>query len=383
VSQRFVALTSEIASDWDGLVQESPDGWAFSLTAWQRLILTVEKWQLRDHSFALYENNRIVSVMPLQSSANSKQMASSGWGGSGPVVTKEVNAAERERIIEKTVEHARELARSNGASTLEFAISPVTQTSIAARWGVNPFVRFGFEDKSQISQVIDLSPSEATLHESLDPDCRRILRRAEEARIEVREVDWLEYLDQYYEFHQDTYIRTGVSPHPKEYFFGMAKYMAPLRHSVLFAAFAPTGDAIAFVNTARFGTGAIYHTGCSREAALRNGANYSALWHAILSAKRDGYRWFEVGPIFPHTDVPKLKGLTEFKTKFGGEPHRFFRCEMPLAGAGPAPGDDPTAADAGLIKPAALETTAPHRPLWRRILHRPGQIVRRTLGWRG
>jgi hypothetical protein len=65
VNQRFVALTPEIAGDWDRLVRDSPDGWAFSLSGWQRLILAVEEWQLRDHSFALCENERLVSVMPL------------------------------------------------------------------------------------------------------------------------------------------------------------------------------------------------------------------------------------------------------------------------------------------------------------------------------
>lgn len=377
MNQRFATLTPEIADDWDKLVLDSPDGWAFSLSGWQRLIMAVEEWQLRDHSFALYENNQIVSVMPLQSSAHSRQAASSGWGGSGPIVAKNVSAAERDRVLQRTLDHARDIAQSNGASTLEFTLSPVTRTSIAARWGVNPFVHMGFEDKSQISQVIDLLPSEAALHESLDPDCRRLLRRSEEAGIEVRQVDWLEYLDQYYALHQDTYVRTGVSPHPKEYFSSLARYMAPPGHAVLFAAFTPAGEAIAFVNTARFGIGATYHTGCSQQAALRNGANYSALWHAILSAKRDGYRWFDVGPIFPHTDVPKLKGLTDFKTKFGGEPHRFFRCEMALPAAGENTGA-PT--DAHIMDLTFQEA---HAQPWRRFLRRPRQILRRALGWRG
>jgi hypothetical protein len=106
--------------------------------------------------------------------------------------------------------------------------------------------------------------------------------------------------------------------------------MAPLGHAALFAAFTRTEEPIAFVNCARFDTGANYNTGCSRTEALRCGANYLVLWEAIRAAKSEGLRWFEVGAIFPFSEDQKQQGLTRYKTKFGGEAHRFFRCEMPL-----------------------------------------------------
>ena len=54
-----------------------------------------------------------------------------------------------------------------------------------------------------------------------------------------------------------------------------------------------------------------------------------------LDAKGDGMRWFDVGTIIPGTADPKLKGLTLFKTRFGGVPHRYLRCEMALPAAAP------------------------------------------------
>jgi hypothetical protein len=335
LSRRFVPLSSEIADDWDDLVAGSPDGWVFSLAPWQRLILAVEPWGLRDHSFAYYENGRLASVMPLQFSPHSHRMSSSGWGGSGPVLAGDLSPVARERVLRVTLEYAGAIARQAGAQFLDMAISPVTRSSVSSRWGVNPFVFYGFSDVSQISQVIDLSPSEDDLFGAVSPKTQPLLRRALKEGIEVRRIDWREFLDAYYVCHCETYTRTGVSPHPKAYFAGIANDIAPRGHAVLLAAFTRTGEAIAFHNSARFGEGALYHTGCSREQALEIGANHLLLWRSILSAKQDGMRWFDVGTIIPGTADPKLKGLTLFKTRFGGEPHRYLRCEMALLAAAP------------------------------------------------
>jgi hypothetical protein len=210
------------------------------------------------------------------------------------------------------------------------AISPVTRTSILQRWGVNPFVFHGFKDTSQLSQIIDLSLAEAELFEAISPKTKPLLQRALDNGIEVRRVDWAEFLDDYYACHCETYIRTGVSPHPKTYFAGIAQEMAPRGYASLLGAFTRAGEPVAFHNAARFLEGALYHTGCSRTQALALGANHLLLWRSILSAKQAGVRWFDVGTIIPGATDPKLKGLTLFKTRFGGEPHRYLRAEMEL-----------------------------------------------------
>ena len=192
-------------------------------------------------------------------------------------------------------------------------------------------------DRSQLSQVLDLSRSEDELFQAISPTTKPLLKRALDHGIEVRRVDWVEYLDAYYDCHCETYARTGVDPHPKAYFSGIAHEIAPLGYAVLLAAFTHTGEPIAFHNAARFGKGALYHTGCSHPRALELGANHLLLWQSILSAKQDGLNWFDVGTILPGTTDPKLKGLSLFKTRFGGEAHQFFRCEMELPGRVPAP----------------------------------------------
>src|SRR5262249_4381089 len=160
-----------------------------------------------------------------------------GWGGSAPVIAGDLEGPARERALRVTLDHARAVAEKTGASVLDMAISPVTRTSILQRWGVNPFVFHGFKDTSQLSQIIDLSLAEAELFEAISPKTKPLLQRALDNGIEVRRVDWAEFLDDYYACHCETYIRTGVSPHPKTYFAGIAEEIAPRSYASLLGAF--------------------------------------------------------------------------------------------------------------------------------------------------
>jgi hypothetical protein len=86
----LVPLSAELAPAWDALVRGSPDGWVFGLAGWQRLVLGVAEWGLRDLSFAAVEQRRLLGVMPLQLDATGARAASSGFGGSGPIVAGEL-----------------------------------------------------------------------------------------------------------------------------------------------------------------------------------------------------------------------------------------------------------------------------------------------------
>lgn len=328
---RFQSLAPELADEWDALVKQSDDGWPFALACWQRLILAVREWGLSDCSFALRENGKLVAVMPLQFNSKSRVMASSGWGGSGPVVAPGLSRKHRHRVLRDVLGKAESLGRDNNAERLEFWTSPVTRSSIAAPWGVNPFLTYGYEDSSGVSQVINLAMPETELWGSVSETARHAIRRARASGCTVARESWPGLLDAYYETHVATYRRTGVAPHPKEYFAGIARELWPRGYGVLWVARDMSGVPIAFHNAIWFGESAFYHTACSGHRALDAGANYLLFWDALIGAKAAGVRWYDCGEIFPSESSDKRAGLTTFKTKFGGEMHRFFKCSKRVA----------------------------------------------------
>ncbi|WP_337996698.1 lipid II:glycine glycyltransferase FemX [Oleispirillum naphthae] len=315
------------AAEWDGLVHGSPDGWVFSLFGWQDLILTVERWSLQEMSFGLRENGRLVAVVPLQFNPNNRRVSSSGWSGSGPVLDGSLSPAARDRILEAAIGHCLDRARQCGADAFDFTLSPVTRSSINAPWGVNPFVFHGLDDVSGLSQVIDLAQPEDRLWADLSTLTHRMIHRARKHGYSVERLDWAESLDHYYGLHCATYRRTGVPPHPRSYFAGIAAVTAASGNSVLWGVRDPSGSIVACHNSAWFGEGAYYHTGCSEDGANQTGASYLLFWGAILGARAAGLRWYDCGAIFPNATDAKQRGLTTFKTKFGGTPHRMFQVQ--------------------------------------------------------
>lgn len=320
------------------MLSTSPDAWVWALWAWQELILSVPRWQLTEAGFALLDGDRVVGVVPLQWSGDKRRLSGTGFGLTSPAVIGGVSDEDRERYRLMIFDHIRSLADAGGAQRLEFALSPVSRAAVADPSSDNPFVRFGFDDESGWARVLNLRPDADALFAQCSKDTRQQIKRARAAGVTVRRADWIASLDDYYALHTETYARTGVPPHPREYFEGIARHLGPAGHSVLWGAYDASGRPIAFHNCARFGTGAMYHTGCSAGAALENGANYLVFWESILDAKATGALDYEIGEVFPGAEG-KRSGLTTFKSKFGGTTRPVFRAGKSLipVAASPAP----------------------------------------------
>ena len=341
---KFLSLDNALSSKWDELVRLSPDGWSYGLAGWQRIVVSVEEWGFTDRCFAVEEDGRLVAVVPLHYRAETQTLGSSGWGGCGPIIANGLAAKERERIFRQCIDRCIEIAREVDAARFQVSCSPVTTSSIENRWGVNPFVLCGMKDTSLIAQVISLEQPEDDLWKALSKTARYLVRKSRDAGYRVEERSWRKMLDLYYDMHRETYARSGLPPHPRSYFQGIAEKMAPIGAARLFTLVTPAGEPIAFHNMATLGCGAYYHTGCSRSGGEIEGGGYLLMWEAIRATKAAGVAWFDCGWIFPGTTNTKQQGLTLFKTRFGGEPHRSmsaeFVLEKPLA---PPPPPSPPA----------------------------------------
>ena len=328
-----VARSAIEPAAWDALVRASPDGWVFGLTAWLDMIGRVPRWELEDHSFAIAQNGRLLAAVPLHHVARNRRVASSGWGWIGPLAAGGLHPAHESKVLKAVHREIGAVAARVGAEQVDLATPAVTARSIASRWGVSPFATFGYDDTSTLTQVIDLRPDTAVLWRNLSQDARYQIRRAEKMHYSAAIESWSDMLDEYYAVHQETYARSALPPHPREYFAGFAQELATTGHVRLMVGRDAAGIAVAFHNTLQFGIGAAYTTGCGSTAHRDSGIDYLLFWRAMLAAKSAGADWYEAGEVHVSSQDAKLQGLATFKSKFGGALHRYFRGVRSLAAA--------------------------------------------------
>lgn len=322
----FVRLTPQISDEWDNLVKDSPDGWMHSYSFWQFMMEKITDWDIQDFSFAVYQGKQLVAVMPLQ--LRWGMLFSSAMGPAGPAVIGRIDNNYRKKILKQVFLHVKEIAQEVRASTIHVAISPLNEISLNSKYGVNYLINYGFRDVSTNTLISDLTRSESDLWKELAYDARRSVNKARELGYVVERVKWEEYIDEYYDLHVQTYLRTGVTPHPKAYFYNIAMEIAKRGLCVLWVAKDTSGKSVAFHNCGRFKKTAYYWTGCSDVTHMDGGVNYLLLWEAIRGAKNDGCEHYEIGEAFPNSLDTKLQGLTVFKGKFSGELHRLFRGQI-------------------------------------------------------
>jgi len=316
-------------AEWDAVVETSPEGWVFALSSWLDLVTEVPRWGLRDVSFAIKQATRVMAVIPLHEVTAERRLSCSGWGYTMPTIVGGLADGERQRILQTAFGEIGRRAEQVGAGRIDFGISPVCRTALESRNGINPLLAFGASDTSSHSRILDLALSEENLRAQLAQDARQKIKRAQAGGYSAEAIAWPDALDRYYDIHCETYVRTGVTPHPREYFAGIARQL-DARHAVLWAAGDREGAIVAFHSDLRAANGCQYHMGCSTLAALESGANYLLFWHAILGAKAAGCRWYEIGEVFPGVLAGKEHGLSVFKSKFGGHIYRNFRGSLLL-----------------------------------------------------
>ena len=325
---------TEIApQEWDAAVEASDDTWLFHTARW--IEATASVWPLENRYFVARKNDRIVGGFPLQVAPGGRRpwvrprAYSTMMGTGGPFAARDLAGKGRMHVLAALSDAVLQFGRKRRLAAVDCILPPLAAGNLRNIRGVNPMVLLGWEDTSTHTRIVDLTRPESEL-ESVLGEARRKMKRAKAEGYTVQRTDWKNSLDDYYRVHVETYRRTGVPPHPKAYFEAIAEKFGSSGQAVLWVCRTSTGEPVAYHNSARFGEGAVYWTGCSRTGCGEAGVNYLLCWRAILGAQQDGYRFYEVGESFPNTSDRKLKGLSEFKSKFGGELFRLFRGRLPL-----------------------------------------------------
>ncbi|MFX0136440.1 MAG: lipid II:glycine glycyltransferase FemX [Candidatus Hodarchaeota archaeon] len=325
---RFIKLTPDLSKEWDKIVHASDDAWLFHLYDW--LPFTEKVWNLESKSFLVEHEGEIIAIFPLQMHKKTKIFRSTFMGTGGAAIKNSIHPIFCKKVFKQMYRLVEAIAHKNESPYIEIYLPPLANSSLNNRWKVNSLISYFFTDTSTHTWIVDLTKPDDIIFRNLTKDARRSIKKAKDAGYQIQKLRSIDEIDEYYKVHCETYHRTGVHPHPKEYFLGIYNNFCKKGYATIWKALDQDGEPIAFENIGLFKSGAIYWTGCCKTEHLDSGVNYSLQYNSMLWAKSQGAEWFENGEAFPNIREGKLRGLTVFKGKFGGELHRFYKGKLVL-----------------------------------------------------
>lgn len=332
MDNRFeIVRRTEIGKDaWDEFVDASDEAWL-----WHRYDLqdAISTWYGKhDVSFAVWDKNikKIVAVVPLHRikpagifSLFYNDMDSLG----GPACDNNLSNRYKQTILRCVYERITSFIHCN-VREINLSLSPMSPAlrgEMCPR--LNPLLELGCANTLSQTWIIDLRSGKDSLWKSMEGRARTAIRKAEKSEIIVREANSVDDCDIYYRLHCETYQRTGVRPHPKEYFEEIWKNFLVKRLSKIWFA-EHNGEVVAAENFGVYKKAAIYWTGAASSKGLAVEANSLLQWTAMQWMVDSGIEWYETGEAFPHIKSGKLKGLSDFKKSFGGKLYPYYKGKL-------------------------------------------------------
>lgn len=314
---------------WDSFVDASDEAWLWHRYDFQDALAT---WPKRtDLSFAILDTgsgDTLVAVVPVQlveiRTANLFYRNSLNSLG-GIACSNGLGDKHKRKVRQFGFEWLKILAGRQRAIQIELCLasmSPAWRGECCPR--VNPLIELGYDNVLTQTWVVDLRPGSDVLWKKLEGRTRTAIRKAEKMGVTVRMAHRPEDLDTYYQLHCETYHRTAVRPHPKEYFESIwLKFLNVGLAYILFAEY--DNEVVAAENFGIYKQAAIYWTGAASTEGLSTNANALLQWTAMQWMCKNGLHWYETGEAFPGTQTGKLKGLSDFKKSFGGELYPYYK----------------------------------------------------------
>lgn len=173
--------------------------------------------------------------------------------------------------------------------------------------------------------ILRLTPSEEQLLAGMRKTTRYLVRKAQQLPVVVKVGTDEKEFNAFMELYKETSQRHKFVPHRglREEFLLYSKE----NQAELFLAYYE-GNVIAGALIIYYGNQAVYHHGASSDAFKEIPAAYLLQWQAICEAKKRGLALYNFwGVVPPEKPNHPWRGLTLFKTGFGGEQINFIHAQ--------------------------------------------------------
>lgn len=280
---------------WDELVGGFERATVFHTASWLHTLVDVLKVDFRP--YGIFDDGELVGLFPLFFARKAMMRLCvsplSGWVTPylGPLV-------DQDRLGD-VMGLFSALAAETGVD--------YSEVTIRDRVDPGPMERAGFSVEERTTYILSLA-SDDEMWSGFDPGCRRAIRKAERAGLEVVDGDLTAEIDRYYEMVTDVYAKwRRPPPMPREFYLAMVANMGD-RLKILFVRHG--GRVIAGGIFPVYGDTVYYIDGASDSECLGLRPNNLLQWSLIRWASRNGLAAYDmIG-----ADIPSI---ARFKAGFG------------------------------------------------------------------
>lgn len=326
---------------WNNLCDNSDYAWLFHRYEW--IEIESQFFTEKNLSFGIVKNNQLIALQPLY-----KRRINLGYfteilidsgihRHTGLAFCNNLNLSEIKAIRAISMNYIFHLAEEHDVDRIQLNthnLAPINLSSNREEipfWvrdygfylGLN-FSKAGFVPIPGMStcnadQIVDLKNDESSLFSSLEEACRRAIRKAEKNKLLFTIDNESNVIDEYYKLAIISAQKTGEILPPKEFYLKIYnKFYPSERCKILFALH--NNKKIGALFLLIYKKAVNFMAGISHPEYLILRVNDFLHWSAIKWAKKRGYLYYRLGPVFP--EVPKdwpIYKVSRFKKKFGGK----------------------------------------------------------------
>lgn len=333
------------AAQWDEAVAQLPDASFLYYSLAIDYYREYSPFLTEDLSFLLLQNNRVCACVPLflEEDQGTVMFSSAGSYGPAPLVDLSGSYKATEHFMSRAMEVLMRLAADHRVREIKMRLDPLVNPEAAHKLlNYNVLMKYGFENHSIHSRIVDLRQSEEELWSDLSKGTRGRIRQAQTLyRTEWYNGDAIskEAFLVYQDMHR---LASGRVTRPQKTFDLMYEW---IRAGKGFLQMVKLEDA--YINATilyRQGKTAYYASAADHPGIdFPKPVGHFAQWEMMRSLKREQVAFYETGwqqfsdQPYDHP-TPKDINISHFKSLFGGYDVPLFRGVKYLQVPTPAPG---------------------------------------------
>ena len=327
---RIVPRAAIDSERWDGLVNDSAEGWLYQTSFW---IDYGQSLGSIDHSFGVVgHKGDLLAILPLFEVGYRRlrylhfRQLSTGMGG--PAWASMLSRRQRRQVSCALAEEVDRIAARIHADSLDAQTTMTAPAYLPEQCPrLNPLHELGWYGQprrnipdlpAKLVNLVNLSGSEAAILQQFAEAARQRIRYSQSRHsCQARAMNSTHDLATFARLQERNWVRTGMIPHQISIYEGLWRRFWP---KALFGILVEREQrAIAAGLFLVYKMSAYYYAGGWENKPEAQGAMAYLMWEAMREARRRGCRWFDVGISYSHPDIGQKEfNVGRFKENFHG-----------------------------------------------------------------